>query len=199
VEGAAVEVDRMKAIPFMPGILLFFVIAPGASAQSSLPEGPGQKLVELVCSKCHTTERIASKALTKSEWKEEVTEMLQEEDDVTEAEKDEIIDYLARNFPAKADDDKAKAKGKEVARGVSSSGPTVTVQCRLQDSRSRILDVLNFRNAAKMPHQRVATTDTWNEAVKRSLSTTSSSFSPVRNFPDDSVRCKGNQGNQCST
>jgi cytochrome c5 len=185
----------MKAT-FIPGILVFFAIAPGASAQSSLPEGPGQKLVELVCSKCHTTDRIASKAMTKAEWKEEVTEMLQEEDDVTEAEKDEIIEYLAKNFPAKADDDKAKAKEKELARGMSSGGPIVIVQCRPQDSRLRTLDVLDFHNSAKMPHQRVATIDIWNEALTRSLSTPSSGFCPVRNFPDDAVPGKGNQ---CST
>ncbi len=93
----------VKGLLGIIGILLLLSIAPGASAQSSLPEGPGQKLVELVCSKCHTTERIARKRITKSEWREEVTEMLQEEDDVTEAEKDEIVEYLAKTFPAKAD------------------------------------------------------------------------------------------------
>ena len=92
-------------------ILLLLSIVPGASAQSSLPDGPGQKLVELVCSKCHTTERIARKRMTKAEWREEVTEMLQEEDDVTEAEKDEIIEYLAKNFPAKADVSNAESNG----------------------------------------------------------------------------------------
>ena len=91
-------------------VILFLAVAPGVSAQSKLPEGPSQKLVELVCSKCHTTDRIASKRLTKAEWKEEVTEMLQEEDDVTEEEKDEIIEYLYKNFPAKDDDDKTPAK-----------------------------------------------------------------------------------------
>jgi CO dehydrogenase/acetyl-CoA synthase alpha subunit len=78
-------------------------IPPGTSAQSPLPDGPGKKLVELVCSKCHSTDRIASRRLTKAEWREEVTEMLQEEDDVTEAEKDEIVEYLAKSFPAKAE------------------------------------------------------------------------------------------------
>jgi hypothetical protein len=100
------------------GILLLFATAPGAFAQS-LPDGPNKKLVELVCSKCHTTERIARKRLTKAEWAEEVTEMLQEETDVNEEEKDEIIDYLYKNFPAKADANKAEAKETEVALGIS--------------------------------------------------------------------------------
>ncbi len=110
----------MKAILFIPGILVFFAIAPGASAQSQLPEGPNQKLVELVCSKCHTTDRIASKRMSKAEWKEEVTEMLQEEDDVTEAEKDEIIDYLARTFPAKAEFNNRRSDKGRTQRGSES-------------------------------------------------------------------------------
>jgi hypothetical protein len=183
----------MKAILFIPGILVFFAIAPGASAQSSLPEGPGQKLVELVCSKCHSTDRIAGKAMTKAEWKEEVTEMLQEEDDVTEAEKDEIIDYLARTFPAKVDDDKAKSKGRELARGMSSGGSAVIVQCRPQGSRSRTLDVLNFQSSAKMPHQLIATIDKWNEAMKSVPSTASAVSARCPISRDDAVRGKGNQ------
>jgi hypothetical protein len=88
-----------------------FAIAPLGFPQTPLPDGAGKQLVELICSKCHTTERIAKKRLTKMEWREEVTEMLQEEPDVTEEEKDQIIDYLVKNFPANAD---AKPAGAQV-------------------------------------------------------------------------------------
>jgi len=84
--------------------------------------------------------------MTRAEWKEEVTEMLQEEDDVTEAEKDEIIDYLAKNFPAKADDDKAKAKEKAV----------VIVPCRLQKSGAQALNNRALCNQDTVPRPQIA-------------------------------------------
>ena len=104
--------------------LLVFLVAtvPGVAAESSLPAGPNRDLVELVCSKCHTTDRIASKAMTKAEWKEEVTEMLQEEPDVTEEEKDQIIEYLAKSFP-KAEEKKVQASNSEPACRTQSGHP----------------------------------------------------------------------------
>lgn len=86
--------------------VLLFPAVPVVAAESPLPDGPNRDLVELVCSKCHTTERIAAKRMTKAEWKEEVTEMLQEEDDVSEEEKDQIIEYLAKTFPSKPEEKK---------------------------------------------------------------------------------------------
>ena len=77
---------------------LLFAAALCAPAQS-LPDGPGKELVEVICTSCHSTERIVSKRMTKAEWQAKVLEMLQEEPDVTQAERDQIVEYLARNFP----------------------------------------------------------------------------------------------------
>jgi competence protein ComEA len=66
---------------------------------AGLPEGPGKELVEVICSGCHTTERVEAKQLTKTEWQSKVLEMLQEEPDVTQQERDKIVDYLAAVFP----------------------------------------------------------------------------------------------------
>lgn len=65
----------------------------------SLPEGPGKELVDVICSSCHTTERLQTKQWTKPEWQAKVLEMLQEEPDVTQPERDKIVDYLSRAFP----------------------------------------------------------------------------------------------------
>jgi len=73
------------------------------SPAQSLPEGSGKELVEVICSSCHSTERIAAQHKTKPQWQDKVLEMLQEETDVTQAEKDTIVDYLAKSFPAQID------------------------------------------------------------------------------------------------
>ena len=75
-----------------------------AAAQSpppQLPEGPGKELVEAVCTACHTLERVVAKRATKAEWQDKVLEMLQEDPDITQQERDQIVDYLAKNFPPK--------------------------------------------------------------------------------------------------
>ena len=76
--------------------------AAGQSPSPSLPEGPGKELVEAVCTACHTLERVVAKRATKAEWQDKVLEMLQEDPDITQQERDQIVEYLAKNFPAKA-------------------------------------------------------------------------------------------------
>ena len=81
---------------------LLAAIVFGQSTGPALPEGPGKELVEAVCTECHTLERVAAKRATKAEWQDKVLEMLQEDPDVTQQERDRIVEYLAKAFPAKA-------------------------------------------------------------------------------------------------
>jgi hypothetical protein len=89
--------------------LLLLATALTATAQS-LPEGPGKELAEVICSSCHSTERIVTKQWTKPQWQAKVLEMLQEELDVTQPERDKIVEYLAKSFPAKVNVNKAESK-----------------------------------------------------------------------------------------
>jgi competence protein ComEA len=54
--------------------------------------------VEAVCTACHTLERVVAKHGTKTEWQDKVLEMLQEDPDVTQQERDRIVEYLAAHF-----------------------------------------------------------------------------------------------------
>ena len=67
----------------------------------ALPEGPGKELVEAVCTACHTLDRVVAKRATKAEWQDKVLEMLQEDPDITQQERDQIVEYLAKAFPPK--------------------------------------------------------------------------------------------------
>ena len=73
----------------------------GQSPPPALPEEPGKELVEAVCTACHTLERVVAKRATKAEWQDKVLEMLQEDPDITQQERDQIVDYLAKAFPPK--------------------------------------------------------------------------------------------------
>jgi virginiamycin B lyase len=83
-------------------ILLTALVAIATAGQSpspTLPEGPGKELVEAVCTACHTLERVVAKRASKAEWQDKVLEMLQEDPDITQQERDQIVEYLAKNFP----------------------------------------------------------------------------------------------------
>jgi len=82
-------------------LITFAAMAP-AQSPPALPEGPGKELVEAVCTACHSLERVVAKRGTKAEWQDKVLEMLQEDPDITQQERDQIVEYLAKSFPPKA-------------------------------------------------------------------------------------------------
>jgi hypothetical protein len=91
-------------------ILLFAVAASSAVAQT-LPEGPGKEVVEAVCSTCHAPTRAAAYHGSKMQWQSKVTEMLEEETDVSDSDATAIVNYLAKNFPpVKVNVNKAAAR-----------------------------------------------------------------------------------------
>jgi competence protein ComEA len=124
---------------------LLLAMAVWAPAQS-LPEGSGKELVEVICSSCHSTERIAAQHKTKPEWQDKVLEMLQEETDVTQAEKDQIIDYLAKSFPAKIQEkinvNLAAAKDLETALELPAESAAAIVRYREQNGAFKTIDDL---------------------------------------------------------
>jgi competence protein ComEA len=120
---------------------LLFAVALCAPAQS-LPEGPGKELVEVICSPCHSTERIVTKQWTKPQWQAKVLEMLQEELDVTQPERDKIVEYLAKSFPAKVNVNKAEAKELETALELSAENAAAIVRYREQKGDFKTLDDL---------------------------------------------------------
>jgi len=99
-------------------------------------------LVEAICSECHTTERIASQQLTKPQWADKVLEMLQEAPDVKQSERDTIVEYLAKNFPAHANVNKADAKELQATLEISAESASGIVNYRRQNGSFKTLDDL---------------------------------------------------------
>lgn len=70
-----------------------------AAAQAQyFPDGPGKDIFLSVCSLCHEPSAVATKQWSEKQWDLKVTEMLQEEPDVTAEERAAIVKYLAANF-----------------------------------------------------------------------------------------------------
>ena len=113
-------------------ILLSIPIFAAAVAAQTLPDGPGKELVETICSACHSLSNVTTQQKTREEWQAKVTEMLQEETDVTGPERETILNYLAAHFPkaGKINVNKAEAKELESALDVSSKGAAAIVRYR---------------------------------------------------------------------
>jgi competence protein ComEA len=125
------ELNHQIAVVLKPfGALLFIALC--APAQS-LPDGSGKDLVEVICTSCHSTERIVYKRWTRPQWQDKVLEMLQEETDVTQAERDQIINYLAKTFPARINVNTAAAKDIETALELSAENAAAIVRYRDQN------------------------------------------------------------------
>ena len=112
------------------------------SRAEGLPDGPGKDLVEAICSECHTTERITTQQLTKPQWADKVLEMLQEAPDVKQSERDTIVEYLAKNFPAHANVNKAGAKELQATLEISSESASAIVSYRQKNGAFKTLDDL---------------------------------------------------------
>lgn len=75
---------------------------PPAGAQSrQLPDGPGKVTTQRICGGCHAPEIVIGKHLTKEGWEQLVGSMIEKGATGTDDEFNQIIDYLAANFPQK--------------------------------------------------------------------------------------------------
>jgi competence protein ComEA len=110
----------------------------------ALPDGPGKDMFVSVCSLCHEPTTPFGKQWTQKEWELKVTEMLQEEPDVTREERAVIVAYLAANFKpgGKIYINWAAAKDLETALDVSSAEAEAIVKHRKAQGDFKTLDDL---------------------------------------------------------
>jgi competence protein ComEA len=100
-------------------------IAASVALAQTLPDGPGKQTFEDTCSLCHSPTAVIGMHKTKAEWKSKVTEMLQEQTDVSDSDRTAIIEYLARSFPATVNVNKATAKDIEAILGARDAAAIV--------------------------------------------------------------------------
>lgn len=142
--------------------VLTIVFLTVSARSQTLPDGPGKDLVETICTACHSLVNIATQKKSKEEWQAKVTEMLQEEADVTATERESIVNYLATHFPkvgapAKINVNKATAKDLETSLELSVKDAEVIVRYRQEQGNFKTPDELKKVpgvDAAKIETQR---------------------------------------------
>jgi competence ComEA-like helix-hairpin-helix protein len=84
-------------------LAIILVLVPMALAQEkaevksdpNLPEGPGKKQVEKICTKCHDSEGFTHSRNSRSRWENIVDEMISRGAEASDAEAELIVEYLA--------------------------------------------------------------------------------------------------------
>jgi competence protein ComEA len=72
------------------------------SRAADWPDGPGKVTVQRVCGNCHAAQIVMSRKASKEGWERIVTDMIEQGATATDAEFDQVVTYLAKNFPATA-------------------------------------------------------------------------------------------------
>ena len=103
-------------------------------SSQTLPDGPGKAVVEKMCKGCHGLENIIRSRRTKDKWSDIVDDMIARGAKGTDAEADEVVDYLSSHFGAdatqKVNVNKANAPELTSALGVSAADATTIVRYR---------------------------------------------------------------------
>jgi competence protein ComEA len=106
----------------------FFLLAAGSfalfSGAQSLPAESGKATFLRVCSGCHETDVATGSRHSRQEWDSLVSQMVSMGAPATDAEMDQIVDYLTTNFgpaPAKAKVNVNTANAKDLTDGLGLS------------------------------------------------------------------------------
>jgi competence protein ComEA len=109
---------RRKITTFLAGLSIYAALSTFAKAQQKLPNGPGRDTMIRICSACHSPENVVGMAKTREEWGALVGEMAAEGAQGTDEEFNEIVDYLATNFPKAPKINVNKATASDLAGGL---------------------------------------------------------------------------------
>ena len=76
------------------------VLATALHAASVLPDGPGKQLTVTICGKCHSPDRSAALHQSRRAWDMTVAKMVGMGATGTDDQLNEVVNYLAKSFPA---------------------------------------------------------------------------------------------------
>ena len=98
---AALGIALVAAAPVLAQAPAF---APRDEQVEDLPEGLGREETFGMCSACHAYRLVSNQGMTRERWDETMTWMTQRHGmpDIRGADRDLILDYLARNHPPRA-------------------------------------------------------------------------------------------------
>lgn len=127
-----------------------------AKPAQNLPDGPGKETFESVCSLCHSPTAPMGKQWTKTQWESKVIEMLQEEPDVTAAERTAIIEYLAANFRPGGKIYINKAAAKDLATALEISPQEAESIVRVREEKGAFKSFDDLKNVPGLDPAKIA-------------------------------------------
>jgi competence protein ComEA len=83
-------------------VFLLTVFGSSASAQTTLPDGPGKAELQKVCGICHQPDRAAAVRLTREGWEGVIGDMIARGARGTDEEFAAVLNYLSTNFLGEA-------------------------------------------------------------------------------------------------
>ena len=112
----------------------------------ALPDGPGKDTVIELCSGCHAPDNVVIHGQTREDWEGTLSKMVAYGMVGTDDQINEILDYLAKNFPkppaSKINANKATAVEIELALGLSTKEAKTIVEYREKNGEFKSFDDL---------------------------------------------------------
>jgi competence protein ComEA len=112
----------------------------------ALPDGPGKDTVIELCSGCHAPDNVVLHGQSRDDWEGTLSRMVAYGMVGTDDQMNEILDYLAKNFPkppaSKINPNKATAVELELALGLSTKEAKTIVEYREKNGEFKSFDDL---------------------------------------------------------
>jgi len=97
-----IKLKRRNALLWAGAAAAWLAGASTASAQATLPEGPGKEQQVKICGQCHEPQRAASIRLTRDGWEATIGDMIARGAKGSDEDFQAILDYLSKNYLGEA-------------------------------------------------------------------------------------------------
>lgn len=117
-------------------------LAQQSHPDSELPDGPGKDTLIRVCSDCHSPDNVIANGQSRTGWENEITKMAGFGAQGTDEDFTAILDYLAKNFPAAVNVNKATEAQLVSGLGVTTAQAAAIVGYRKDNGDFKSIDDL---------------------------------------------------------
>ncbi len=125
---------------FMLGLVLCIGIAPGAQDQTKTDDG--KALVNRACAKCHGLASVMRERNSRGRWSDIVDDMIARGAEVSDADFEKVVDYLAKNLGPRINVNKATAEQLYDGVGVCGDAAAAIVSYRNKNGSFKTLEEL---------------------------------------------------------
>jgi competence protein ComEA len=96
-----------------PAAVLLAALSPLSLAAQELPDGPGKSAMQQACVKCHDLKQVIARRRTAVDWEMTVDKMITQGAKATDAQLDQILDYLIKYYRKPINANQASARSLE--------------------------------------------------------------------------------------